>query len=397
MIERKIMRDDHNRLFAKRSLTLLTIAIGLVAASSLASAADDSAIGVEVPDKIQALDMLVSKLQQNYEKIETWRGALQFTHLMFYAAQKPARTYSPATIDADLLKLMEVKDDQRSGYWSGSAGTGSFVLDRPSGNYYFRQAPSDISWIVDVPEGTQLQTEQSTSPRHYLFSPKSGLEFEEGRKYGPVEAFTIPNGLPPTCMLIVWPPKQAKHSFGIIDVRDCFAQREFRLLADALRTETVGNKPGKFTEVVKVYRTESVPPVYTIVAGDRLRSIYKLDGRLSFNVTSCTLLNEGQLISSQTANYREVAGVFIPESFDKRLLNNESTGKGPYFVQRIRFTQPDLNKGVNEAEFSTSRINLKYGDRRLDKINKTLSIYDDAVKDFVPSEAFVFDPNRFSR
>ena len=132
------------------------------------------------------------------------------------------------------------------------------------------------------------------------------------------------------------------------------------------------------------------------------------DERAGFNQVMCSERQSMQKTESgpgfelgreSLTGYRQILGTFVADDVKWHTFNNSPMSSGAeqtYQLKQIEhfslvFTE--INKPLAANEFDISQFNLKYGERMLDEINSTLSVYDDKLG-FVPADKFVFDPAR---
>jgi hypothetical protein len=366
-------------------------------------------------EKIDALQMISLSLRANIDQLSTWSGTYEFVDQFYFHGEVPkqygSRPESATLSSLDRLKLLKktphLDVNPGMGFWVIQTGILEFSVDNKRHRYRGFYDGRDLNAAIDAKSGNETSAPDPAYLIHWIFTPEHAIEFNTADRRGQIDGFPPVATVPQHGGRVLYrrPFNTGKRSsFRNIDVRDFFnpVGRPSWENCDALVKWLRGEGPERSQKFAReneaLYTNDASPPVITEVThfdntGRQLIVVY--DGAVGFHVTKTTIGIKGGTEHQITLSYERHDGIFIPAKYDyQQIARNEGAVSATDF-RSFDLVKCDVNEPIPDSEFEIARLPLEYGDRMLDEIQSTLSVFDG--RNFVPAADFQPDPSRLPK
>lgn len=353
----------------------------------------------------EPLQMLAAQARGNYELISTWSAKFDFTDEFYFPGPLPANESNPSP-DAPAATT--------SGFWEVTRGEVEFQWDIASERLHvFYRPTKPVEAIEAVEPGTQrsVQLTRSGNIYHWILTPEHWIEFGHNVHLGQVDGFPPVTSVAPEGGRIAYRKarRQADRETRVVNPMDFFSlgnrpvwwqcERYSKLAKgnDVQKAKeffeknvTLLQRPAKdgteFMLTIK-YPRSGIKPVETPI----VQTTFHSDAGLL--PTSWSRSVNLQVQEEQTFSYKKYSGIYLPAIVQfKRFRPVGPARVLPTMSRTFVLKSTTVNKPISSTRFSIERLQLTYGERMLDEIEKQLFVMDD--DGLVPAENFSLDPAR---
>ncbi len=362
-------------------------------------------IGREASSKL--LETIALQMRSNFERIETWSGTCSFSD--WVRSNDPNPSFGAdgliregVRVIAEPVTVPEViakHEGPKPGYWRLMRGTITFSLDNINGRLHTFVDSSDPVIFVDVANGTQMTTGKPGFGRHLIVNPEEMFEYDVRENRGQIPGFTSLPWLPASGSRVLFrrASENSRRDTQSFDPRDCFFQGQYSTKKPRSYWSHCERHAGwvvnpKYAEMESIVGSADHAPVYThtFTSKSGTKTSWKYDGNVSFNVIDDSQFQNGVLSWQRRSKFQAVSEIFVPAEMTVIHTREDEDGTiHPSFIRTITMQKTVLNSPVSDDEFNVGQFRFRYGDRMVDEIKGSLSVYDGAK--YVPAEEFVVD------
>jgi hypothetical protein len=357
---------------------------------------------------LKTLELISVQGRTNYEQVQTWKGSYALTKGIRFAGEIPGLEFNEMAAE-EQERLPRLNDGRiptgaaaGDGYWQMKSGVADFSLDRIHDKYHVFFHPEAPLGFIDVETGVEHRWKTNGDSVHWILTSEHSLEFDIHHGAGQLRDFPPVKSVMPGGGRIVYrrSPDDNLPLGNAFDARRFFHQggSEYWKLCDkyaaVLRGERGERRRQEVMNTMKMYVNGALPPAYTQVAQHQggLELIIIYDGNVGFNVVLSEQRINGQLFERRVVTYRNVDGIFIPESSLSQSFQHKPNNSLSMLTE-CRLESCEINETIPDSEFTLDQFDLAYGERMLDEIANRLFVFDKDAR-FVPASEFVYDPAR---
>jgi len=312
---------------------------------------------------------LSEKIRRNREAVRTWSGTFRFHDEAVISGGQAKRLFKPVTLAKLGLTPPFVKDDKCSGSFFVDAIANSFFVELRSDSRRVREQHGQGFKELEGPPFRQLSI---VTPEHYLHIRPDEL-------YGDFEI--APNGrLGQTRAVFRDPTAIAEgEQWGcVIDPRRLFDcerafHAEFEVYAKAVER---GGESGDTIRIKEWATDRGLRYRIEVSGGPAGEEIPKVEmwttvaEEAGFNPVQLEVLVDGNGTQYMSWQFQENNGVFVPVEVLRMV--GTADGKAIGFQRAISIQGSKLNEAIPEPGFSIAALELKDGERLLDRIEQKL-------------------------
>lgn len=368
---------------------------------------------VEADERLKTLEMLITRMQQNYQRIKSWSGTYEATQRVRHFGVNPSlpenQKYEQYWVSGGQpLDRATIKTgpDEGDGFWIIKKGVVRFSLDAIEKKCHASYSALDSDGYIDVPKGAEIRSTRPGDSAHWIITDQFHVQFETESQRGRLPEFKEIDPIRSGRVLYRSFTNKATRRDFMIDPHVFFSIHSFRsdrflwhhcaTYSRWLRGEATNAMQDVAQQKLAIYVSADEPPTYTVVLhfGESV-SISQYDGKFGFNLTNDVQTDRKiQFSRHNTTTYRNVAGTFLPEKIERQyFIDNPPEGSRHAELNSYTLLETQLNPAIPAHEFEMTSLDLTYGDRLFDQTTQKLYVYDDQAG-FVLATEFTLDPSR---
>ena len=333
------------------------------------------------------LNIIANEIRTNYEQIHTWSGAIDISLRMLHVGNMAKSTfkYTDGTQEIPNAILQKAKEKSK---FSIDLKNNFIRIDN------FREKNQYFNYVTGVDLGSKsahhIQSISVFRPDFFLKSKPDSYDIKEykvirrravkkppspqesrtglyqGNAYDPRRIF-MPGSILP------W-----DHFNSLIKKIDKFGKIEF----DGYSLKMEERIKGDITEYKLIQ-----PSIISLERSDPNHYIIQtkiFSSQCDFNMTYCEVTSgSGMLLQKFTCEYELIDGVYLP----KRTVEKRCNSKGEIsFEMHCTYIHNELNQEIPADTFEYVNLNLKEGDRFIDKISNKEYRYEENTQTLKPIE-----------
>jgi hypothetical protein len=369
------------QLLLSGTLSLLLFSLVRGAESAGVSAPDSykpsqDAEVIDEAERASVLRELSGHIRANREAIRTWTGRFRFHDETRITAGQADAMLKPATLEALGLKPPFVQDDR---------GGGRFVVDAAA-NALYVELSCDSRKLREQHGSGEKKLDEATYWQRSILTPEHYLHIRPDKTYGAFEL--APHATPSQTRAgfrDTAATGQDEHWGFVVDPRKLFdASRDMseELTRYAKLLDEGGQRGGGL--LIREWASDKGMrrrvEINGVRAGDgaaRMDILTTFAEEAGFNPVRFDVLREGNTAQYMTWQYQQTDGVFLPAKVLRMVV--ASDGKSVGFQRAISVSDSKLNESVEGSVFTIAGLELKEGERLLDRIESKLFVVSDGV------------------
>lgn len=318
------------------------------------------------------LELAGTAMLSNYQRIRSWQGTYALSEEEHFMGERARQFGEVVGIDRSMCPDTLHKK---------ASGKVRFVTEVDTNRLYVDYEVPDIGLSSSqeggkLPELLKYHQRSVTTPEHYL-------HFQPNARWGRSKTLVSEGGVGRAAFRD--PLGEADgQKWGILpDPRSFFAyarpfweemQTIVKAMEDSGAIPEIDGLKLEVTYDAEPHRYRVSLPG-KIPGGLYLFVEYVIDVNMGYNVTSVVARDStGRVHQDTKIEYVEKEGIFLPKLVTYKTVGED--GQHISFVRRMELTETTLNQDIDPAVFSPENLGLEEGDRYIDNIKGTESVYE---------------------